>query len=63
MWLEETAWIWIPAACALAGWMTWRVATLTREVRGLRKRIEGLEGKTAALPMDDERRARSRAVA
>lgn len=63
MWLEETAWIWIPVACALAGWMVWRVTTLTREVRGLRKQVEGLEGRAAASPKDHKRPARTRSVA
>lgn len=44
MWLEETAWIWIPLACVLMGWIAWRVVALAREVRVLRERVETLEG-------------------
>ena len=44
MWLEETAWIWIPLGCAVAAWTVWRVVALAREVGALRKRMETLEG-------------------
>jgi hypothetical protein len=43
MWLEQTAWIWAPLACAAVIWTAFRVAALTSEVRRLRGRVAQLE--------------------
>lgn len=43
MWLEETAWIWLPIASALGAWMVWRMTELRREVRTLSRRVAELE--------------------
>ncbi len=43
MWLEELVWLWLPAACGIVGWMSWRLVNLTAEVRELRTRIDQLE--------------------
>ena len=51
MWLEELAWLWLPAVCGVGLWGLWRLVTLRVEVRALRGRIEWLE---------EERTVRSR---
>ncbi len=43
MWLEETAWIWLPIASAFGAWMVWRMTVLKREVRTLSRRVAELE--------------------
>ena len=50
MWIEELVWLWLPVVCGIAGWMSWRLVSLTTEVRALRARMEQLERITA----DDE---------
>ncbi len=44
MWLEESAWLWIPAVAAVATWLIWSNATLKREVRALHDRVRRIEG-------------------
>ena len=51
MWLEELAWLWLPAVCGVGLWELWCLVTLRVEVRALRGRIEWLE---------EERTVRSR---
>ena len=47
MWLEELAWLWLPAVCGVGLWGLWRLVTLRIEVHALRERVERLEeGKT-----------------
>ena len=61
MWLEETAWMWLPLVCVIAGGVAWRLIALAREVRRLHARINALEVATTSsegeLPRVDERAA------
>ncbi len=43
MWLEELVWVWLPVVCGIAGWMSWRLISLTAKVHELRMRTEQLE--------------------
>jgi hypothetical protein len=56
MWLEETAWIWLPIASAFGAWMVWRMTVLKREVRTLSRRVAELE-EARTTPARSERAA------
>ncbi len=43
MWLEQTAWIWAPLACAALVWTAFRLGALGCELRSLRTRVAELE--------------------
>jgi hypothetical protein len=46
MWLEATAWLWVPVGGALGLWMVWNTIVLRGEVRALRRRLAQLEAGT-----------------
>ncbi len=52
MWLEATAFLWIPLICAIAGFAGWRLVRLTREVRALSRRVEDMEQSRPAASQD-----------
>jgi hypothetical protein len=43
MWLEQTAWIWVPLAAGALIWISSRLLALGREVGRLQMRISQLE--------------------
>jgi hypothetical protein len=48
MWLEEMAWLWLPAAGGLGIWMIWSLVTLKTEVRALRQRLAQIEAESTS---------------
>jgi hypothetical protein len=52
MWLEATAFLWIPLICAIAGFAGWRLVRLTREVRALSRRVADMEQSRPAASQD-----------
>jgi hypothetical protein len=46
MWLEETAWLWLPIAGGVGSWMVWGIVTLKTEVRALRHRLAQIEAES-----------------
>jgi hypothetical protein len=49
MWLEQTAWAWMPLAAGLGAWIAWRAVRLAAQVRDLQRRLDQLDaGKNRA---------------
>jgi hypothetical protein len=40
MWLEQTAWVWLPIAAGMGAWLVWRTLQLSRQVRDLQQRLD-----------------------
>jgi len=55
MWLEETAWLWLPLACGAGLWGLWSLVTLKAGVRALRERLDRLEGAGATQGRDQRK--------
>jgi hypothetical protein len=55
MWLEELAWLWLPAVCGVGLWGLWRLVTLRVEVRALRERVERLEEEKTVRSRDQRK--------
>jgi hypothetical protein len=45
MWLEQTAWVWMPAAGALGALITWQMVRLGSQVRDLERRLNQLDAR------------------
>jgi hypothetical protein len=45
MWLEQTAWVWMPVAAALGAMLTWQTIRLGAQVRDLQRRLNRLDPK------------------
>ncbi len=58
MWLEQSIWIWAPAASAVLVWMVSRLLLLGREVRKLQGRIRQLEEAGSAAGVKNGARVR-----
>jgi len=43
MWLEQTAWAWMPIAAGLGAWIAWRAARLAAQVRELQRRLDSID--------------------
>jgi hypothetical protein len=57
MWLEETAWLWLPLACGAGVWGLWSLVSLKAEVRRLRERLARLEDESAARSNKEQKAA------
>ena len=43
MWLEQTAWAWMPLAAGFGAWIAWRALGLAAQVRELQRRLDAIE--------------------
>ena len=43
MWLEQTAWAWMPLAAGLGAWIAWRAVRLAAQVRDLQRRVDAID--------------------
>ncbi len=43
MWLEQTAWAWMPLAAGLGAWIAWRAVRLAVQVRDLQRRLDTID--------------------
>ena len=43
MWLEQTAWAWMPLAAGLGAWIAWRAVRLAAQVHDLERRLDQIE--------------------
>ena len=43
MWLEQTAWAWMPLVAGLGAWIAWRTVRLAAQVRELQRRLDTID--------------------
>ncbi|HXD90072.1 MAG TPA: hypothetical protein VNU00_03350 [Candidatus Binataceae bacterium] len=43
MWLEQTAWAWMPLVAGLGAWIAWCTVRLAAQVRELQRRLDTID--------------------
>jgi hypothetical protein len=57
MWLEETAWLWLPLAGGAGLWGLWSLISLKAEMKRLRERLARLEDQTTTRNNQEQKAA------